>query len=627
MIVTLLSVLEILKISFDFLLCLCFIGFMFIIIQKKNLHYFYNEPFLPDNQEYRKVIKHFYTVQFVLISTSFGLISIFFGLHTDIIVAYDKNDDYKTHKPLLREEYFWFFPSNIISFPIEQINLTNENIPPTQVDFSTYHQDKIPFTLTISDFTPSTNPAPDSVIFKPFANKLGKITEFECGEKENFDIRAKIPLFFFSELTKIDTSQHYLSFMQFSGLPNKKLESFYHEPWQLAKDLSMCSDATGKIKFLSRYKNTLDTIKNSTGKKTISNFIEIIDGIKESINSAKNIYTQKGMNSKDIYFTLNIISDFAHEDALSGVSFDSLEYKIRTLSQMNEISRCNLLILPNISKVSKSESVKKTIEIFQKYFKNGKPVYFGTELKYLAANYADEKSLSSIINIPSEEIPKLKFYYPYRFYQNQNTYSTKLLINNPLEGENKKYALLFRDKNGNRGDNPEFFCHTFINDSEELMIKVGASTSVNLVAKIDTLSIRYIPNDVDKNRDMSLEIDHNDRKFIFNIDFFPTLPKTSSLYFLMLYCLFFTSFFLIIFYYLSEISLRQKSLGLYYRGFTYYFKWLAAFLNLMILLILWCSEDYKFNLFITVLVITIVLSSRYKFNKLWELNKPFHKQH
>src|ERR1700733_6508128 len=89
---------------------------------------------------------------FIALSISFAIISLTFGIHSDVFASYDNNETNK------EDRYKWFKADEVLHFPISQLKYKN-NPPDNKIDFTAL-QDSIPkYYIIVIDKTKSVKNA------------------------------------------------------------------------------------------------------------------------------------------------------------------------------------------------------------------------------------------------------------------------------------------------------------------------------------------------------------------------------------------------------------------------------------------------------------------------------------
>lgn len=480
----------------------CFVIFLFFFFG----FYIFKNRFRNDIYKPTKYLFPLYIIS----SFSFGIISILFGFHTDILTAYDNNEmNSKVGK--------WFKPSEILKFPIEQINI--RDIPSVDTfNFKNANSNDTVCNVILFDKTLSVTSNSNQV------NKNLKQGIQKCFSINNIDSLNctvdLLPIYTLSELyTKYADSIINVS----------KFGVFYY----LGDSMSLNNFCTSNVKYfhtcneLNNYSQNIfidyvNSIMKIKGNQRNTDLPKMFCSLQSNILECNEA---KAINK----FNLYIISDFMNTNGRCNV-----KNIFNNISQTSKVNKIVLFRLNgkelNPSSLNFSDSVIQDIKDVFKELCVTRDVDFNNE----ATLIEEINSALCVDNFNNEK--KLFFYYPYNNFYSNSSIKTNITLNSK-----NSHKYLFKIFNYNNPLDNVKYLYSINNKS-----KHSSYFSLNNYEYLSSNEILTIEiPDIDKfngNRYIFEIIDLDDNKIETRIcSILPIMPLTSTYYLFIMYALFIIS--------------------------------------------------------------------------------------
>ena len=329
----------------------------------------------------------------------FALIAFIFGIHSDIVSSYDKLN------ANIKHSYNWFYPQDIIKFPIDQFMINKEQFPPNEIDVaSAFTNDhKIRKYSIVVDKTSSNKP---SEVTKKTSKKLiESITTHLGGSVSQNPIDfSKISLedlFLLNGLERLarDTSAiTSFEIMYYFG------DEIVRSPFDKDKIINSenLSETIGSC--LAYIRDSVNPKAKKEGNVRNTDFKFIAKELKEERWCG---------NNKNSFSSVIIFSDFEHLES-SGNSFESVNQSLQVLSKDCKITQVNLVKLRGRNK--HPDWANQTLDLFREAFNHLYYYEFEEQLKDNstakdALSYSEQiASVFSSVNDDTSPQPVLLYY-------------------------------------------------------------------------------------------------------------------------------------------------------------------------------------------------------------------------
>lgn len=476
--------------------------------------------------ERKKLYKptHYLFPLVVGLSLSFGLISIMFGLHTNIYEAYDdlKATDYDPFK--------WMKVTKIIEFPTDQINSKSEKYSVDNIDLSDIEN-------------------PDSICHIIVIDKTGSL--FKNSKLED-SLRTIITNSFYVDQKAIQKAKinDLIPAFIVSGLykKSKPRKNEFISIWFYKGENEIIYLGTGTDKY---YTEIYDEFQNPNSTYICDYFTRICNTneyrVTNQITSIENIINSLSIKTKTIEdlkrfpkFKVTLISDFINSN-LNNIKVDFHEIK--------GLVALNLFCLDGYDKgnprCSAFEAIRNETDDYS-LLNYKKVINFKN-------NQNDGELLQSLAISNSEYIDKrticeIKFHYPHKAFNTKEKAIARVHILSPYIGnyEQKKYYFRLYDDKDTLSKFPYF-----INAKSFSRIIVGRAgeTKILYLYKDDTLTIElpFASSILSNNRIYCEITDLQEQKTCaYSVSILPRMPENTSIYLLICLAVFIVSLSLIL---------------------------------------------------------------------------------
>ncbi len=301
----------------------------------------------------------FIRIGFSLILTIFAVITFIFSLHGNVFSQYDKPD--RKHS-----EFYWFFPSHIVEYPVSQLRYHEENFL-NQVNVSEFNPDTLEKNFVfVIDKSLSTNLARqlkdraksfrkqieerikrNPTACAPLDRNLSYIKDLDAADLMLIGLIEQLYMLY--DHSPALKEQIHISVVIYNG--EKEIPQPMDELEMLYIDFTLSDDICF---FLNGYQQLISKLRNAPRANRNTNFEKIMREIQSpryNNPSAANIIT--------------LISDFYHEDKTA--SFTAFEKSVLEFSHTT-YEHLNLIKLKESEKNSEQD-IERTIRLIKKYCK------------------------------------------------------------------------------------------------------------------------------------------------------------------------------------------------------------------------------------------------------------------
>lgn len=460
---------------------------------------------------------------FVALSVSFGLISLMFGLHTDVFIAYDKTEDLKGDK------FKWFKMDTILSFPKDQLK-NKENVPPAEIDFAKSKDTLNTCHILIIDKTSSIGNS-DDLINSYLARSASKLFSFSDSDIKSATTSDLVGLFIISSVynNTINHSDEALCVFIYDGTRNN-FDNISND----GRGYTFQASKLEEERFLEKYFSHMEKyrkmpVDKSRQRTSLNEVLAILKGKLDSVEHLKRNVAKQ--NTKFDRYKLSIVSDFVNsnlnersDDISKVVNVHELyTYTLEGKEKKNNPYTSEMLIADMIKNFRHSrENVNIRLNRVEQLQLMYDELKFSNFKKY---NYANQEALD--------------FHYPYvSFNSNQASeckISFKNFKNNSKGGE---FFIKIVDID-DPGNKKQFTIKKDKGDAFEEAIGIG-ELHVLYLDSTDRLSIKFSNANAFANSRLIFEIGscEDNKALAYSIAFLPGLPATTSYYLIACYCMF-----------------------------------------------------------------------------------------
>ncbi|MDX2000892.1 MAG: hypothetical protein SFW35_00540 [Chitinophagales bacterium] len=457
-----------------------------------------------------------------------AIIAFIFGIHADIYSSYDRLNNN------LSKSYNWFNPADIVRFPVEQYLINQRKFPENQINldscFSNNYDRK--YTIVI-DKTPSIEPSAftEEISAKLKTNLKAELQGSISQNPLNLDSLKIEDLFVLTAMKQlaIDTSSKAM------------IEVLYY---------------LGDSTFLSPYDVDI-IITKQVLCESIKTFLEFFDN--KILGSKKGKYTNfnalvkelkkpkwMGVNNRNIFSNLFIISDFEHEEE-SGATFAELNDNLHSFNNAGDITVKQINLIKVKGKDNKSDKVNTTLNLIRQNFNHLYFFEFNEEKTYFEQNPI--QAISSVFSSTTYDTKEQQAYFYYLWDEMLSRYDFMTEVTLIASSTTTPNILIgLRDKvEPNSYDN--YSGYMLLNG---LKTKIYPFTSTLMPLDNHKPIKINLTTDNTYNTNYSIELSKPGSTFKVSkpIILREVLPATSCIYLVYLYALFFVSITSLIAYYI-----------------------------------------------------------------------------
>jgi|GEM_PF-6805294 len=461
---------------------------------------------------------------FIALSISFTVISLVFGLHSDVIVSYD---NYELN---IADRFKWFKASEVLNFPISQLECRRNPIV-NAVDFGRM-SDKTPiYNLIIVDKTVSVKTLETSV-----NDSISKRITAQFNVNQQYLQQAKTAALIPADLVaglcenlKDSATNENVGFYFYFGKPDlisfSKTDAYTRNLRQERHDThsTFINDYFEKSKLI-------DDEIGDTHEKQKTSFNDIVKSLKDKL-------TAQEYNNQHV--VVSIISDFINTDPTDSIP---------DISKLTQIKELNLYVLNGKDHKNPNAS---SLELINKMTRN-----FSNLKQICISNFQDIKGSDNFYN----SIATLNLqYYDHKNGESISFYAPFQDFNSNQEAVSK---ITFMENDPHNQNLNQYFFRIIDIDNQNIRFPIVYSTSAGRDTAIATAG-ELVPFKVHLNDVLTLKLPYtipyrNDRLFIEtssinsnkkearSITLKPILSETTSYYLIFCYTFFIASLCLIL---------------------------------------------------------------------------------
>ncbi len=565
----------------------------------------------------------FLWILYALIGISGILVSIFFGFHTDKLIKYDSDSH--------NDNAYWFWPSNLIKFPLQQIQLSREpssdNILDTiQLDYSKQKKEAkgLPIIhLIIVDRTGSGN---ENSFFKNLSRSQKEqiqlfLTDIYGQQKSDTNCLDSISLRDYIAATichKIEQHSsdssgiHSTATFVYDGLGGLK-------PVNKEIIISLANGSTAPEHAKKYFDSCLawNRKKTEDSKDTSrTNFAELFRGVANAINTKVIMTSGKRSHILKIY----LISDFFHEvqyPSREPISFFQVDSALSMLSSNKNWQSTEMYLykFPLFSYQSeRKDTIQELLSLIERHF--DRSYLYEYNIQAIISKNLEILAPSNFVAYDNANLSSIRFYYSNKAL-GESTQANFRVCMQKLNSPNVKDKLILKlTKNGLKSKDDIFKYDYFVSRSNEVIADSSSYTEDNIT--IDSIlncdKIRIVFNVKHINKIMSplyLEIYSENRKSKSRrlVEFCEILPNSTTYYLIILYTIFIFSLLYISimpFHFLFfRFCLMKKCFSKFYSNFVSLFLITSTFISLFFATYFRYISSYNLGLHLTICLILI----------------------
>lgn len=462
---------------------------------------------------------------YVCLSISFAVISVIFGLHTDVFISYDKSNSISS------DPNKWMKIDQILQFPLSQINSAESPIT-QQVNFKELVKIDTTCHIIVIDKTLS-NKNSEAFIDSFLTSKILSTFYIEPTLLSNAKTSDLIPPYIFSGLYNQANNSTFekVSIWYYTG-ESELLFINYN------KSSGYTFDILNEIKnpqsdFIDNYFEKMqlfnDKYKGRSGKSQLNDII----------NSLNNIVNQPSFKEYDS-LKISVISDFINSTEIG----NNLDFH-----QVENLSQLNLYCMDGKDGDNPTCSAFEVIGNATDDYSLLRPkTVIDLKSERQASDFFYDLSLSNCQYFDHKNKRELEFVYPYKsFNTKEKAISQLVFIENKLKPNHKKvYYLKVYDDENSENNFPVLYKTNYM--SKEIVSKAGNLVPIEIF-KDDTLEITLpFSYTLANKRRLYFEVSslEDNKTEAYSIAFNPRMPDTTSYYLIFCYSIFVISMSLIL---------------------------------------------------------------------------------
>jgi hypothetical protein len=455
---------------------------------------------------------------YISLSISFGVISLIFGLHSQIFSSYIIIGNEKS------DHYTWMKIDKILHFPLSQINSNNSSSFNTKVDFKQLIYDDTICHIIVIDKTKSVKNSNNEI--NKFLKDNIRSVFYVDPEKIHFaNTSDLIPPFIFSGM--------YSQYAIGKDSSCEKVSVWYYTGEKELLPLGFNNTHSYKVDICNEIKNENSNFINNYFEKMLiydeSYTSRPTSELNDIITSLNNIIHN---HFKGCKIKVSVVSDFLNSSNVSG----NLDFHHAGL-----ISRLNLYCLDGVENLNPTCQPFEVISNSTKNFSllNPKTVVDLKSKKDLSIFFTD-LSLSNCQYFDNKYEKELEFYYPYRGFNTNEKANSYVIFHLPdlKKHEFEYFHFKIIDDNDPKDKFP-FFAKTSTMPGQQIFYS-GEIDSIKIYND-DTLGLSFpFTTDLLDNSRLYLEISslNSNKTESYSIAFKPRMPDSISHYLIFCFAFF-----------------------------------------------------------------------------------------